>query len=178
MDPGNSGIDWRREVRRRLRIRIDPEREADIVEELAQDLEQRFETLRGRGFGVTDAERQLLESLEDGERLSRNLRRVEAGPRPPDQSGWAANPMPGLLRDFRLAGRMLIRNPAFAAVAILTLTFGIGANLAMFSVVYAALWRPLPFAEPRQLVHIHETRPNGGPTTSNRNRRTWQQGFG
>ena len=53
--------------------------------------------------------------------------------------------------DIRMAVRQLTRQPAFAAVVILTLALGIGANTAVFSVVDGLLVRPLPYREPDQL---------------------------
>src|SRR4030081_1506466 len=61
------------------------------------------------------------------------------------------------LQDLRLAVRMLARMRAVAVVAILTLALGIGATTTMFSVVYAMLLRPLPFADPDRLVILFNT---------------------
>ena len=60
-------------------------------------------------------------------------------------------------RDLRFGLRSLLRSPGFAAVAILCLALGIGANAALFSVLNAVLLRPLPFAEPDRLVRVYET---------------------
>ncbi len=59
----------------------------------------------------------------------------------------------------RAAARSLWRRPAFAAAAILTLALGVGANTALFRVIYAVLIQPLPFRDPAKIVQVWETHP-------------------
>jgi predicted permease len=63
----------------------------------------------------------------------------------------------GLWRDIRFGIRMLAKNPAFTAVAVLTLALGIGANTAIFSVIDAALLRPLPYSNANRIVVLYQT---------------------
>jgi putative ABC transport system permease protein len=67
-----------------------------------------------------------------------------------------------LVQDLRYGWRTLLKSPGFAAAALFTLALGIGANTAIFSVVYGILLRPLPFRDASHLVQMNETTPQVG----------------
>src|SRR5689334_19980235 len=69
--------------------------------------------------------------------------------------------MERLISDLKQTFRMLRRNPGFAMTAILALTLGIGANTAIFSVVYAVLLKPLPYPDADRIVLLMNASPQG-----------------
>src|SRR5690349_12021916 len=64
-----------------------------------------------------------------------------------------------LLTDLKYGARVLLESPGFAAVAVLVLALGIGANSAIFGVVHAVVLRPLPFDQPERLVSLYHIPP-------------------
>ena len=69
---------------------------------------------------------------------------------------WSWNVVESVLRDARIGIRTLLRTPGFALTAILVMGLGIGANIALFTVVHSVLLRPLPFRDPDRLVRLYE----------------------
>jgi putative ABC transport system permease protein len=77
------------------------------------------------------------------------------------RASWSWNWLELLLRDVRYGMRTLARTPGFAAIAILVMALGIGANIALVTIVRSVLMKPLPFEDPERLVRLYEQSSDG-----------------
>jgi predicted permease len=117
----------------------------DFAEEINAHLELEVNELRGDGLSEDEARRRA--RVEFG-----NVQAAEERFYMRNRVVWLDN----CLRDTRFAFRQLLKNPGFATTAVLVLALGIGASVAIFAFVDAALIRPLPYADPTRLVHVTE----------------------
>jgi predicted permease len=127
--------------------------ERDLREELETHRAMRQAELEARGLPPTDASPASRRAMGN-----MTLAREDA------RAAWIAPWLETIWQDSRYGARMLRRNPGFASVAVVTLGLGIGATTALFSLADTVLWKPLPVANPEQLVFLerHPGRVFGG----------------
>jgi hypothetical protein len=169
--------EWKPEIRQRLaKLKLEPTREATIIEELSQHLDDHYAELRAGGATDEQALRAALAELRSDELLAQELRRVERQVNyEPIIMGTRRMKMLGdLWQDLRYSLRMLRKHPGLTTVAALSLALGIGGNAAMFSLINGALIRSLPYAEPDRLVRITEAYPKGGIAAMREQSRTME----
>ena len=158
--------DWKHYVRNNLPpLALGPERELEMVDEMAQHLEAVYEDALADGASEQDALNRAKAHIKDWQLLESELirsKRPIAGPlisnrlareaRIQSQSRSGGIGMGSFIQDLRYGVRMLLRAKGFTAVAVLSLALGIGANTALFSLIDAVLLKMLPVKKPTELV--------------------------
>jgi predicted permease len=138
--------EWRDVIRARLAgAGLQPAREAEVVEELAQHVEDRYRDAIARGLSHADATALALAEIDSPDSLARRVARVLADPPPaPPVGGPPSRRLSGLWQDVRYAARLLRRSPAFTAAAIVTVALTTGPTIAALGVANWFFLRPLP----------------------------------
>src|SRR5262245_47015547 len=148
--------EWDEEISRLMaKLKLEPAREAAIVREISQHLDDCYQEALSSGSTPAEAERRALEELGASETLQRELRRVErTSPQEPVVFGTNGriNMITDFWQDLRYGARMLMKNRGFTAVAVFTLAIGISANITIFSIVSEYFFKPLPVKDPERLV--------------------------
>ena len=123
---------------------------ADLNEELHDHIDRQIEENLGRGMGAEEARLSAMRAFGNPLLLREKTRAM-----------WNWNGVEQCARDLRIGLRTLSRSPGFAIVAILIMAIGIGANIAMFTVIRSGLLDPLPYRDPSRLVSLfeHQTHP-------------------
>lgn len=146
---------WLETIRMRLQMLLHRGREGGrLDDELAFHLEQQIAENLAGGMSAEEARAAALRSFGNPTVLREQAR-----------ENWSWNGLERVGQDFRFAWRQVRRAPVFAAIAMVTLALGIGANTAVFTLTHALLMESLPVPDPQQLVRIaldfHVDNPHG-----------------
>jgi len=130
---------------------LEPSRLAEVREEIAQHLEDRYHALLAEGTASDEAEQKVIDELRQGA-LGAELRRVLRRPMAAEGDAASEGLFASGWRDLRYGFRQLRNTPGFTVVALLSLVLGIGANTAIFELLDAVRMRTLPVKDPQELV--------------------------
>ena len=143
----------------RLRSALWKQRVEDEVDsELEFHVEMRTREYVARGMTASDARELAIRRFGDINRVNHTCRDIG---RLRDRDVRRTEYFSELIQDVTFAIRQMIKNPAFTAVAVVTLALGIGATTAIFSAVTAVVLQPLPFPHPDRLLAVYEDTNNG-----------------
>jgi predicted permease len=156
---------------------LPPQREIKVVDELAAQLEDTYESALARGLSDEEAWQVVQRQVPDWNRVARDILAAEpaavrlAQPRPEPIRGAVARTLTGLrdlfgvglLRDLRASIRLLVKDRGFTLTTLLTLAICLGANAAIFTMVYSVLLRPLPVPESDRIVAMGDVYPTITP---------------
>ena len=157
--------DWKSEVRARLKpLRLKPEREADIVDEISQHLAERYREAISAGASPHEATRAALAEFRAGNALAQRIAGLRQAHAPASVTAGASTGrlFADLKQDLCYSARAFRKQPGFAATAVLILALGIGATTAIFSVVNAVVIKPLPYPDADAVVRVAHSVVTGG----------------
>ncbi len=168
--------DWEAFVRERLSLpKLQPEREQHIICELAAQLDDFYRDGLSRGLTETEADVFAREQIRDWDCLASDVQRADVIGKRPEIDNWLEQSadrahrggglrsvVADLMLDVRYALRRLRKSPGFSLATVLTLALGIGANAAIFTLVYGIVINPLPYSEPDRIVNLWHAAPGLG----------------
>jgi predicted permease len=158
LDPVYGGfMRWIDQLRMRFAMLLGRKQaDARLNDELSFHLEEQIAENRAAGMSEVEARQSALRMFGNPALLRDQTRAT-----------WSWNSAESLLRELRIALRTLWRTPGFALTAIVIIALGIGANVALFTVVRSVLLKPLPYQDPERLVSVYQHWSKSGKSFTN-----------